>query len=193
MCCVVLRRTGIGYGTLRYATLRYAVDGARSAGESLPSVDRVAACEKKKENNTWYILRSVGYVPKVYRGYVRGKYYTYRTLAECSVRLQYATEHSGKVRYELDTGTRPFGMFGTDLNNGTRHFGKFGTPSQNRVSVYSLYMEHTLAENGPSCASLFDGVCVGPRYVMCDVHVNRREAAAHTSRQERHRVLRCFR
>ena len=34
-------------------------------------------------------------------------------LSECSVRRQYPTKHSGKVRYELDTGTRHFGKFGT--------------------------------------------------------------------------------
>ena len=34
-------------------------------------------------------------------------------MPECSVRPQYPTEHSGKVRNELDTGTRHLGMFGT--------------------------------------------------------------------------------
>ena len=51
-------------------------------------------------------------------------------------RPQYRTQHSGKVRYELDTGTRHFGKFCTTLvpvpdtslssvrpQSGTRHFG----------------------------------------------------------------------
>ena len=33
----------------------------------------------------------------------------YRTFSECSVRPRYPQEHSGKVRYELDTGTPHFG------------------------------------------------------------------------------------
>ena len=36
-----------------------------------------------------------------------------RTLPECSVRPQYPTEHSGKVRYGRNTGTRHVVKFGT--------------------------------------------------------------------------------
>ena len=42
---------------------------------------------------------------RVHRGYL-----SYRS---GSVRPQYSTEHSGMVWYELDTGTRHFGKFGT--------------------------------------------------------------------------------
>ena len=63
--------------------------------------------------------------------------------------LPYATEHSGMVRYELNTGAPYFGRFGTnstpvpdtlissyDLNAGIQHFDKFGTPTQ----IYPGYL-----------------------------------------------------
>ena len=50
---------------------------------------------------------------KVYRGYLLGIY---------------PTEQSAMVQYELDTGTRYFGKFGT-TSISVRHFGKSSTTS----------------------------------------------------------------
>ena len=49
---------------------------------------------------------------KVYLGHLLGKYSTEHDRNN-SVRPQCPTEESGKVRYELHTGTRHFGKFGT--------------------------------------------------------------------------------
>ena len=75
---------------------------------------------------------------RVYRGSLLGKYPA-ESPRKGSVRPQYPTEHSGKVRHELDTGAR--------------HFGKFGTPREiPRVPVCPT--EQTLS--GP-------GVCTAPK------------------------------
>ena len=50
---------------------------------------------------------------RVYRGYLPYRTRGYLPYRSGSVGPQYQTEHSGKVRYELDTGTRHFGKFGT--------------------------------------------------------------------------------
>ena len=61
-----------------------------------------------------YGVCSVGYVPKHTREYLLGKYCT-EGIGKDKVRygIQRLTEHSGVVRYELDTGTGHFGRFGT--------------------------------------------------------------------------------
>ena len=62
------------------------------------------------------------------------------------------------VRYEINTGPRHLGKFGTtsipvpdasviryDLNTGSRHLGKFGTPTQNTPGTgipYRTYPWH---------------------------------------------------
>ena len=66
---------------------------------------------------------------KVYRGHLLGKY---PTDVFCVRNFLYGlntlpTEHSGMVRYELDAGTPTLRYVRYDLNTGTRHFGKFGT------------------------------------------------------------------
>lgn len=70
----------------------------------------------------------------VYRGYFLDKYLP----KYCSVRPQRPTGHSGKVRYQLYTGSRHFGKFGmtSTYRYSTGHFDKFGTSSRSVLDTY---------------------------------------------------------
>ena len=67
-------------------------------------------------------------------------YLPYRS---CSVRPQYPTEQSGMIRYEIDTGTRQFGKFGTtSIPVPEIPVSSVRPPKISRVPVYPT--EHTL-------------------------------------------------
>ena len=68
-------------------------------------------------------------VPKVYRAYWLREV-PYRSHPYGSVWPKYPTEHFGKGRYGLDTGSR--------------HFGKFGTTSKGNIRGSGVLTEHTL-------------------------------------------------